>query len=1133
MRAYVRTRFSNLKVIVSTLLAFAVLAAPFAVQNVFAASYTVCDTGCDYSSLEDAVNGASNGDTISLAGTYNITSTIVVDKSVSIVGQTGATINTSGTSNVLTITAAGTEIRNLTFNRTENDLAGATQNMIGIQANNVSIIDSTFTGQYVFGVNGVSRALVISPGVTGFNINGNSFTNLRQPAYSDGSGSFTNNYTAGTRGFVASSNTSITFTDNTWGTGAQRNILDIAILSTGVNNYPDNVVVQISDQNNDAVVENQFGGTPVLSDVFVDASAAVGGNGLPGSAYQTINPAATRVANGGTINVASGTYPVTAQTTFNKTVNVRGVGTKPQLNITAGAYYVFLMKGTGSTVSNFAFNKADSANQNLIGIQASNTTISNNTFAGQYILGGGETTRAIEVSNHSNITINDNTITGLRQPAYINNGATGSLLNNSVNGTRGWVVEAGSDFTITGNTFSGNAVDVAIIAGTPNNYDCARTNLIRTTNNNANVDNQILGSSCPENVPPSVPVNGQPHNAFRNTNDFYFMWDASTDNAPGTITYEFQSAQTNTTDSNGALLNAWNNITNGNSEQNNLTSPSIHSVGAPDGTWHWQVRAIDAAGNKSAWSTVWNMTIDTVPPAAPQNLSFVNPTLACNTFTNSYTITPRWDAVADAVQYEYWVVTPARTESSAWTTTVNSNSYAGAFTEGQGTYTFKVRAIDASGLKSAWSNTCAITYDATAPDAFLVSPSDNSFVNGASLTQTWGSNTPSDVSYYVYESYNNAEATSLRWRENFTTTSKTATNVGNSTFWWRVKAVDAVGNESAWSQLWKITVDSTAPATPTLASPANESFVNTPTFNFSWNPVTDSSGVTYEWQSAYSTATTANGSFTNPIVTHSNLTATTLASPSTPDNTYYWHVRARDAAGNYSAWSTVWKVTVDATAPVISGDQTATGEGSITPVLTAIDNNPGSMTYLWTPADPSYANIISDPTVLNPTFSPTTTGTYQFTVTATDQANNTSESFNFSFTYTQPEDEFEDVETPAPTGPTDTPAAEPPLNVFGNAFVPQAANIVANPIVAAVAGGAPANQDAQDGQAQDGGEVLGTNTDNNSNSNGQNRNTAEVLGATTEENTSSAFKWYWLPLILVVIGALYWLVARGRRQKEN
>lgn len=1131
MRKNVSSRIKNIKLLLSSLAAFAVLAVPFAVPKVFAATRTVCDSGCDFTTIQEAIDAADPGDIVSISGSYTVTSPVFVNKDITLAGQSGAAINTSGNNQVFTITANGATISNLAFTRTESDVPGSvSQNMVGIQANNVTIKDSTFTGQYFFGNDGVSRAIVVSPGVTGFDIKNNQFTKLRQPMYSDGSGAFTNNYTAGTRGAVISSNTNIVFSGNTWGTGADRNILDVAIIAAGSNNYTDANIVQMSDNNNDAVVENQFPTPRVLSDVFVDAAAAAGGNGLPGSPYNTIDASSARVADGGTVNIASGTYPVTSQTTFDKSVNVRGVGTKPQLNVSGGAYYVFLMRGANSTLTNLALNKTDSVNQNMVGIQANNVTISNNTFSGQYVLGGGETTRAMEVSGYTGTTITGNTISNLRQPAYINGGSTGSLLNNSVNVTRGWVIEANTDYTITGNTFSGNATDVAIIPGSPNNYDCPRTNVIRSTNNNANVDNQVLGSSCPENVPPSVPTNGLPNNSFKNTNDFYFTWDASTDNAPGVIKYEFQSAGSNNVDGNGSLIGAWNSIANGNSEQNNLTSPTIHSTGAPDGTYYWQVRAIDAVGNKSAWSETWKMTIDTVPPTKPTSLSFVNPTLACGAFTNSYNVTATWGAVADAVQYEYWVTTPMRNDANAWVTTVGTNSYAGAFNEGQGAYTFKVRSIDASGLKSDWSNTCVVNYDATAPDAYLVSPSDNAVVTGASVTQTWGSGA-TDIDHYVYESYNDAAGTSLRWRENFTGTSKTATNVANATYWWRVKAIDKTGNESAWTPLWKLTVDSTAPGAVTLVSPANNALINTSNFDFSWNAASDASAVTYEWQSSYSTAVNGSGAFVSPIVTHTGLNGTTISSPGTPDNTYYWHVRAKDAAGNYSAWSATWKVTVDTTPPVITGDSIADGGSTVTPSLVATDNNPGVMTYQWTADDPSYAGIISDDTILNPTFTPTTSGNYSFTLRATDLANNTSSAFAFSFTYTAPV--IEDVVTTP--GNTETPN--------NNGGTPFTAFTVTNPIAAVVVPAAPAGAQAggaagaaDGGQAaQQDGQVLGANTDNEQNNNRNGQTLGSNVASTTDEAGAAkkSLNWLWILLGVLAVGVLLWLIFGRRKHQEG
>lgn len=142
----------------------------------------------------------------------------------------------------------------------------------------------------------------------------------------------------------------------------------------------------------------------------------------------------------------------------------------------------------------------------------------------------------------------------------------------------------------------------------------------------------------------------------------------------------------------------------------------------------------------------------------------------------------------------------------------------------QGGVTIRVRAIDALGNFGHWSSPVHYTYDSIAPAApSLTSPSNGAFVNGASVTQSW-STVDTDVDYYVYESYNDAAATSLRWSEQFTATSKTATNIANAEFWWRVKAVDNAGNESAWSDIWKLTIDNDAPVA-TITAPSDAGVV--------------------------------------------------------------------------------------------------------------------------------------------------------------------------------------------------------------------------------------------------------------------------------------------------------------------
>ena len=116
----------------------------------------------------------------------------------------------------------------------------------------------------------------------------------------------------------------MTFTGNTWGSGAQTNVYDIAILSAAPPTaYLD--IVAMSNANNGAVIEDQRVSPAVLSVVYVDASTSyasdLGGKYHP---YSTISPAITRVVAGGKINVAAGTYDEDVNLT--KSLSMLGAG---------------------------------------------------------------------------------------------------------------------------------------------------------------------------------------------------------------------------------------------------------------------------------------------------------------------------------------------------------------------------------------------------------------------------------------------------------------------------------------------------------------------------------------------------------------------------------------------------------------------------------------------------------------------------------------------------------------------------------------------------------------------------------------------------------------------------------------
>ncbi len=133
---------------------------------------------------------------------------------------------------------------------------------------------------------------------------------------------------------------------------------------------------------------------------------------------------------------------------------------------------------------------------------------------------------------------------------------------------------------------------------------------------------------------PSVPTLKSPVNGdIEATNKFYFAWNPSVESPSSTITYEFHSSM-NPTETNGVL-------TTGLWDSGTLTTTTIYSSGAPDGTWYWQVRAKDAAGNTSAWSNIWSMTINTAPIPSLATCSVgTTPIFVETTIVNSASSTP-------------------------------------------------------------------------------------------------------------------------------------------------------------------------------------------------------------------------------------------------------------------------------------------------------------------------------------------------------------------------------------------------------------------------------------------------------------------------------------------------------------
>ena len=123
---------------------------------------------------------------------------------------------------------------------------------------------------------------------------------------------------------------------------------------------------------------------------------------------------------------------------------------------------------------------------------------------------------------------------------------------------------------------------------------------------------------------------------------------------------------------------------------------------------------------------------------------------------------------------------------------------------------------------------------------------------------------------------------------------------GDGKYYWRVRGYNDSNQPGEWSSARTFTIDTTGPVVPVLSLPGNNTSSNrTPTFK--WNSVP--SAVSYQFQ--YDD----NSNLLSPIYTVT-VRGIFRRPPAMGIGTYYWHVRAKDAAGNWGAWSAPFTVTI-------------------------------------------------------------------------------------------------------------------------------------------------------------------------------------------------------------------------------
>lgn len=130
----------------------------------------------------------------------------------------------------------------------------------------------------------------------------------------------------------------------------------------------------------------------------------------------------------------------------------------------------------------------------------------------------------------------------------------------------------------------------------------------------------------------------------------------------------------------------------------------------------------------------------------------------------------------------------------------------------------------------------------------------------------------------------------------------------------------------------------TCPPAPTPVIPASgASLTGNQYTEADWTAVTDPAmPISYLYEISNASTTASDGSLQSPTFVSGALTTPTIPTTNTAPGTYFWNVRARDAAGNLSPWSSASSVTV--TASSSTGEVTGTVTGTTTPPGEEQDN---------------------------------------------------------------------------------------------------------------------------------------------------------------------------------------------------
>lgn len=470
-------------------------------------------------------------------------------------------------------------------------------------------------------------------------------------------------------------------------------------------------------------------------------------------------------------------------------------------------------------------------------------------------------------------------------------------------------------------------------------------------------------STISDTVAPKTPTN--PVGSMNGTS-FTLKWDAVTQSADNSAAsdldrYEVEASSTGS-------INTGVYVTKDTKFEFSFEQ-NANLFGTPQANVRMRVRAVDAAGNASAFTALASQT--NPAPTAPTGF-------AGSAGVNSLSFT--WNAVTDLdlKQYRIYSGTTSGTQGTlVWTGTALNATI--QVTDTSTDRWYKVVSVDVFGTESASSNVVGplkpnspVTVDTVAPAVptglagTLTNATDG---KTASMAVTWTGVADSDLDSYVVAFRQQASPVN-DWQ--YVTVDKATTSttiqglVPYTAHDIRIRAKDFSANYSAYSTIVAVAAQAnTAPAVPTglAVSAAKDNL------QISW---TENSELDMKNNAGtYDVTVATNSGFTTGVLQY-RTGATTLSVNGLATNTQYWvRVRATDSGGLSSAYS------ASANATTSNFPTTALSDGAVPTGAVTLSASAGiGYIYLsWTPlvnADPVIYDVYMSTTNNFTTYDATT-----------------------------------------------------------------------------------------------------------------------------------------------------------------